>query len=62
MSNGRKIMEGGKKCQIWKENVQIAGNGLSKNEMWSVLVGHIYMCHIMCKGFLDSNFNHSSGF
>ena len=38
-----------KKCKIWKKNLYLTDNWLSRNEMWCVVDIHSYMCHIMYK-------------
>ena len=56
LSNGKCFAV--KKLKIWKGNLYLTGNRLSRNEMWHVEDNYNYnMYHICEKGILDSNFN-----
>ena len=43
--------------KIWKGNLHLTENRLSRNKMWCAADSNNYMCHVCAKDFLDSNFN-----
>ena len=47
----------GKKRKIWKGNLHLTENRLSRNKPWCAADNYNYMCHICATGFLDSNIN-----
>ena len=43
-----------KNCQIFTQNLSVTEYQYSQNEMWCVVINHIYFSHISAKGFFKS--------